>query len=410
MNEFDPKIQRSLDQELDSAGYELIDLVPVPHESDKMRRFRSLQEVLKDFDAGDSGHLYSTYVLQVRKKPEVEFAATPRSGMASTGYGMGYSTRTEIEDPTAPKRARSSADGLYLQGGKLNAPYLLQNAEMLLGAGDFSSAKQIFGALVHEGERMGESLQGLARCLEGEGKLEPALRKYEEAILYQPLVSTFRFHSALLVRLGRFAEAGEVIERTLQSREIANETRLDLYLSAASVWMKGGETLRAEKNLRKAHELDPESRAVNLELGEIALEKSHGDEARAFYSAVLRVQPGNADALFGLGRASLILGDKERAHDLFVQSLEINLLNSKGIFHLVKCAYELKDYERACGILENYIGASPFNPNLLYSLAGLQYHLGRFDDALRTLRQIIAIQPEHVEARNLLAMVEQKLA
>jgi tetratricopeptide (TPR) repeat protein len=401
MKEFDPKIQKSIDQELDVAGYELIDFVPVPPEQDKMRRFRSLQGVLKEFDAADEDNHYQTYVLQVRKKQNTEltFNATPKF-------------RAEVSHTPKGSRNRSAntpADSVYLANGKLNASYLIQNAETLLRAKDFLSAKQIYQALVHEGERMGETLQGLARCLEGEGNLEPALRKYEEAILYQPLLSSFQHYSDLLIQLNRYQEAAEVFERTLQSREISDANRLELLMKASEVWKKGGDSVKAEKNLRKAIELDPQNVAANLLLGESMLEKNNGESAKAYFNAALKVESAHSEALFGLGRAHLLLGDKERAHDLFLQSLEVNLFNAKAIFHLVKCAYEIKEYDQACVTLQNYIDASPFNANLLYSLAGLQFHLGKFETSIRTLKQIIQIQPQHAEAKNLLVLVESKV-
>lgn len=393
MKNFDAKIHRSIDQELINAGYELVDLVPVPQTSNKALSVKTLEGLIKDFDDVNEGTQFQTFVLQVRKKHSDEkmFEASSKK-------------RKKMDpDPSTIN------DGIYLSNGKLNAQYLLDNALILIQANETSQAKKIVLSLIKNKERMGESLFLLARCLQQEGQNEDALKKYEESILFQPRLETFQHYSSLLLMMNRTQTAADVLERTLLSKELTLTNRVELLIKSSEVWLKCGEPVKSEKNIKKALELQPENITALSRCGEISIEKNNGEEARNYFNLILRKIPSDSNAIFGLARATLLLGDKERALELFTQSLKGNIHNAKAVFHLVKIAYELKQYAEPYEVLKNYIDHTPFNANLLYSLAGFEYHLKHYSDALKTLNTILEMKPDHTEAKNLKLIIEKKL-
>lgn len=70
---------------------------------------------------------------------------------------------------------------IYQSNGRLNTAALIRNAKVLLAAGDISLAKNIFKALVENGEALGIAYAGIGSCLELEGKVDLAIKAYREA-------------------------------------------------------------------------------------------------------------------------------------------------------------------------------------------------------------------------------------
>ncbi len=364
---------------LKREGLELVDVVAVPSGADRMIRFRTIQEVLADFEA-ESGDESRTYILQVRKQREAAAA------------------QAEI----------AVQDGIYLPNGKLNSDFLLNNANILFQAGDYREARQIFTALAKSGDRTAEGRLGLARCLEAEGRTEDALRAYDDTVLYSPSIDSYRRYASLLIRVRKDQQAAEVLERALLLKDLSDRHRFNLHQASGNAWLRAQLPAKAERHYRKALEFNPHSDAVAANLGMLCLQFKRTDEARIAFDEAIRVNPANEKAWFGMGSLLLELGDKRAAYRAFIESLQLKIQQPKAIFHLVKCAYELKDYPAARDLLRSYVEGAPVNANLLYSLAGLEYHLGELTAAARVARTILQIQPGHAEAANLLRMIESR--
>lgn len=366
---------------LEREGLELVNFVAVPSASDRMVRFRTIQEVLAEFDDKD-GNEGQTYVLHIRKnRAEAAVAA-------------------ETQDST------SVGDAIYLANGKLNSEYLADNAKILFYAGDYSAARMIYATLAKSGERTAEALIGLAQCLEAEGRTEEALKAYDDSVLYYPSIESYRKYAALLIRQQKDQQAAEIIERALLLKELSEKARYELHQAAGNAWLRANLPAKAERHYRRALERNPHSDAVAANLGNLCLQQQRYDEAKIAFDEAIRVNPKNERAWFGSGSIHLALGNKSEALEAFAHSLEVKIQQPQAIFHLVKCAYETKNFARAKDLLKCYVDVSPFNPHLLYSLAGLEFHLGERTAAARTARMILQIQPAHVEAAALLKLIE----
>ncbi len=382
-------LHRSLGKELQTAGYELVDFVAVPRHQERIQTFRNLEEILTDFESESSAGEYRTYLLQVRVKDsdEKKFQSKP----------MG-----------SAQRPQTFQDGIYLANGKLNSDYLMSNARTLLKAKEYALARQIFEALLKNGDMTARSLEGIGSTFEGEGNLTEALKKYEESFVYQPLQETLEKHAGLLFRVGSFPQAAESYERGTKIKDISEEARIRFLALAGKSWSQAQNPAKAERCLKQLLDIVPHHTDALLDLGKLYFAQKRFADARDAFNRALRENSTNDVALFQLGLIALEQGEKERAHDFFAQSLRINLHQAKAIFNLVKTAYEIRQYDTAAEILTDYISCAPFNANLLYSLAGLQYHLNRRADALKSIAQIQMIQPDHSEAAKLKEIVERQ--
>jgi Tfp pilus assembly protein PilF len=379
-NPLSDRIAQGLKSQLTQEGMELVDLVAVPTGADRMVRFRTIQEVLSEFESGETADT-KTYVLHIRKQREAAAAA----------------------EETA------QADSIYLTNGKLNGEFLANNANILFHAGDYPAARQIYIALTKSGERTAEALLGLARCFEAEGNVEKSLKAYDDSILYAPSIDAYRRYASLLIRTQRDQQAAEVLERAILMKELSDKHRYDLHKASGNAWLRAQVPIKAERHYRKALDYHPHSDAVATNLGTLCLQQRRYDEAKNAFEESLRVNPKNERAWFGMGSIFLAAGEKKLAHDAFAESLRLKIQQPQAIFHLVKCAYEIKEYAPARDLLRTYVEMSPFNANLLYSLAGLEYHLGDHLASTRTARTILQIQPGHAEAANLITLIERTI-
>jgi tetratricopeptide (TPR) repeat protein len=387
MNDLTYNLHEVIRNQLHQTNFDVIGLIPVPSHSDRMVRLRTLQEILEDLQDSSTGNETLEYLLQIRPKHPQQPQPQKTENNASSN--------------------KPSPESIYLPNGKLNIPYLIRNADLLFDAGDYALARNIYKTVLTSGEYTSAALYRLGRCFEAEGKIEESRANYEDSIAYLPTLEAYQRLSALLIRQGKDQQAAEVMERALNLKEIPHSTRYELYKACGNCWTRAQKSEDAERNFKKALEVNPAADEVRANLGVLYLQGHKISEAKRHFRDATASNPNNPQALSGLGSCCLAEGDKKSAHDYFAQSLQIELNNPTAIFYLVKCAYEIKSYAIATKILQEYIQIAPVNTNLLYSLAGLQFHLGRIAEAKATTSQILELQAQHGGAKELLNMIER---
>jgi tetratricopeptide (TPR) repeat protein len=394
MSDLTRTIQETLEKQLSKSGAELIDLIPIPPQGDRMVRLRTLEEALSEFDQlGDDAVSYLIQLKPLRSPRQAppDFAAFPEV------------TPSELEAPSQSRKA--AHENIYLTTGKLNIPFLLRNADLLLTSGDWTLAKNIFKTILASGEHAAAALCGYGRCLQAEGKLEEARAKFDESIAYQASLECYRLLGSLLIQMGKEGLAGEAFERAVSMKDLSPATRFELCKAAGNCYTRAGQTSLAERMYHRALEIDPSADGIRANLGALYLGLGKNAEAARHFQDSLASNPRNAKALSGLGSIMVAEGNRKAAHDHFARSLDLELANPTAIFHLVKIAYELKSYATAARILGEYVQIAPVNASLLYSLAGLQFHLGRLSDASTTITKILELAPDHSGATELRAII-----
>jgi tetratricopeptide (TPR) repeat protein len=355
-------------------------------------RLRTLEEALDEFEGefeveADRQEL-QRYLIQIK----------PRKIQPAQG----------ISKPGSP--SPKSNDQIYLADGSLNTDFLMQNAEILVASGEYTLARNIYTSVTQSsksGLKTATALFKLAQCFELEKNFEAARTKYEESIAYAPSIETYQNLSTLLLHQGKTFQAAETLERALHLKDLSPKVRYEIHKAAGNSWMRACEMASAERNYKKALELNPSADEIQANLGALYLHAEKIADARRRFQDALAANPRNDKALSGLGSCFLALGDKRNAHDHFAQALEINIHNPQAIFHLVKCAYQLKSYATATRMIEEYVQIAPININLMYSLAGLQFHLGRMDESRKTCEKVLEMNPTHTGAKELLEKMQQ---
>ncbi len=411
-------LREIIDRRLRESDLDLVDIVAIPQHGDPMVRLRTLEEALEEFSHGERKEGTIGYLIQVKPKAPIEIYEGKTQAQAQVIAQAQIASAPPQPQPPAPSYgasaglgpnsiANTGGESIYLPNGSLNLPFLTRSAELLVSAGDYSLAKNIYRTILGSGERSALALYGIARCEESEGRFEEARTNYEESIAYHPNLDAYQHLCDVLIALGKDALAAEAFERALTLKDIAQAVRFEMHKACGNCWTRARNTERAEKQFEAALSLNSAADEVRSNLGALYLSMQRITDARRHFEDALASNPSNDKAQIGLGSCFVAQGDKRRAHDCFAQALEANINNPSAVFQLVKCAYEIKSYATAARIVEEYVQMAPVSVHLLYSLAGLQYHLGRMDSARATATQILCLNAEHAGAKGLLALIEK---
>ncbi len=379
-SELNHLLQETLERTLQSEEYELIGLVPIPQESDRRVRFETLHQLVEDFDSG-MGEQWVGYVIQAKKK--------------------------SASRATEPRTSGGGGEALYLADGRMNAPYLLKNADLLLSHGDLTLAKRIYLSLLAAGEMLGQAHLGHARCLEREGLVAEARDAFEKSITYLPTLAAARDLAQLYLRRGQDREAVKTLERALQTRDLPLEDRRALHTEAGRILFALNDWQNARQHIASVLDLGGANVEVLCELGQIELRLGRLTDSRRCFQDALSIQASAPAALRGLAACLVQEGDLRGAHDAYARSLEGDLNQAKALHELVRIAYELKTYSTAAKLLGAYIQANPVTPSLLYTLAGLDFHLGRLAEARVVCMKVLELDAEHLGAAELLRMIDR---
>ena len=124
-------------------------------------------------------------------------------------------------------------------------------------------------------------------------------------------------------------------------------------------------------------------------------------EAAAYYEAVLKVEPTNADALHLLGLVASSEKDYRRAEDLIRKALDI--APSSPVFHSnLGIILRFSDrIDEAIVVLEGALQRFSDDPEILYALVTFNRDAGKREAAHRYARQLKALLPDNPQIEEL---------
>jgi tetratricopeptide (TPR) repeat protein len=120
--------------------------------------------------------------------------------------------------------------------------------------------------------------------------------------------------------------------------------------------------------------------------------------AERLFTAVLRAQPDNFDALHGLGLINYRRGRLDAALALIQAALQSDLDRAEGFASLGLVFHGLKQFERALTSFDAGLRIAPDDTELLNRRGVALLELGRPHDALQSFDRVLAAAPDHLEA------------
>ena len=142
-----------------------------------------------------------------------------------------------------------------------------------------------------------------------------------------------------------------------------------------------------------------------LHSGLLALHNNDNKKADVCFRKCLDIDTNNDKAYCGLGMVRNNMNDLDGAVDYFCMSLDSNPENLSACKFLLELSYKLKQFEKIDIYLSEYLEFHPANLNMRFGLAGIQYKRGNFEDSIKNLECIVALNPEHQSAQEMLESI-----
>ena len=264
-----------------------------------------------------------------------------------------------------------------------------------------------------------------AEKLVAKGKIEPAIKEYEQLLDDNPNdVNTLNRIGDLWVRINRTEEAvktfgaiahhyskdGFFLKAIAIYKKInkLDPSKLDVYAKLADLYakqglateaksqyqvladyyLKHGDPANALATYRKIVELDPNDMKVHVKLADLFSQNNQTAEALKEYDRV--------------GRMLLKRGMLDEAVQVFKKALKIDAKNIELVESLVTALVEAKDLNNAQSIVETALGTNPNHPRLVAGWARILIAKGDVSSAKSGLEAAIASHPDETAPREVM--------
>jgi tetratricopeptide (TPR) repeat protein len=255
---------------------------------------------------------------------------------------------------------------------------------------------------------MGRLYEGLAE-LEGTKNdyIPQAIQHFQEALKLDPGAGIILEElTDLYVQTGQLRNAVAQAEQLLKQNPDNLDARRMLgriYMRALGASPEGRineDTLRsAIEQFQKITEKDPKDIESWVMLARLYRASNNSVEAEKAFSAALKADPDNEDALVGLGMLYSDLGDNARAIEKLKAAAdkEPNEHTLATLASVYEQSHDAAGYRNAAETLKRAVDLAPDNPRLVQGLAEDLLYSDQLDEALALYQKIAAQNPR--EAR-----------
>lgn len=226
-----------------------------------------------------------------------------------------------------------------------------------------------------------------------QGKTVEAIAEYRRALTADP--KHYRAHNNValaLLELGNVEQAEFHFRRSLEAQPQA-----EIYSDLGFVLEQQGETEEALELYRKALSLDPKSAPAHFNLAVASVRREKFEEAERHYRAALQTKP-NAETHNGLGFVLSRQGRLDEAVAEFREAIRLNPGYAAAYYNLAASLVTQGKLEEAEAYYRHLVRDHP-SARAHNELGVVLMKLGRMDEALGELREAVAMDPGHADAR-----------
>ena len=178
----------------------------------------------------------------------------------------------------------------------------------------------------------------------------------------------------------------------------------------ADCYASVGNYKQAQKYYEKAAVLSPDAPDPYVGLGVVALQNNQLDDAEIAFKVACRLDANCAKAYAGLGMAAQQRTNYKQAFEMYLKSLELDTENLIALLGLFQVSCQMGSFAQVTHYLEVYLNMHPGDTSVMFPLAALYMKDGRFEESKKVLLDVLALNPNHKDAANLLEEVEHSLA
>lgn len=321
---------------------------------------------------------------------EEAWRADPRS--SATGLALARAYRLQSRYQSAKKTLeevmqspRTPADGTAAREALVG---------VFLESGNLEAAEAACRPLLETSRPSAESLRLAGVIAYRKGNMEDARQRLEASIRLDPLSAAARVDLGLaLLQSRQVNQAAGSLEEALRLDPESQTAMLNL----AKAYERLGRAEEASRMLRRYREVY-DLKSVRQKIGPLRAKamKAYGegklDEALAAFNEVLRLVPGDPQALAQTGSVLLALQRLDEAQANLERSLSILPKNDFALTELARVHALRDDLPGAVDLLQKAVQANPTAPEPHYFLAGIYLAQGRQQDFEREKKAYLQLQ------------------
>jgi len=204
---------------------------------------------------------------------------------------------------------------------------------------------------------------------------------------------------------------GQVWEETVRGTPIPDlgwTQRYDVAKELGDCYATVGDHEAAGRCYDRAAVLGPDEPGPYVGMGVIALQEGRLEDAETAFRVACRLDGRCSEALCGLAMVAEAREDGEGAFELYLRSLECNVDNLTALLGLFQVSCRMGSFEKVIHYLELYLEMHPGDVSVMFCLAALYRRQGRVGPARRLLQDVLALEPGHEDAAQLLEEIEHR--
>ena len=163
----------------------------------------------------------------------------------------------------------------------------------------------------------------------------------------------------------------------------------------------------AQQRYEKAALLSPDAAGPYLGLGVVALQTNKLEDAEIAFRVACRLDPNCAKAYAGLAMIEQQKKHYSQAFKMYLKCLELESDNLTALLGLFQTSCQMGSFEEIIHYLQVYLDMHPGDTSVMFALSALYMKDGRLAESRKILEDVLALQPEHKDAANLLEEVER---
>jgi arylsulfatase A-like enzyme/Flp pilus assembly protein TadD len=270
--------------------------------------------------------------------------------------------------------------------------------ELLLSAGRWAEAADIFRRLIALDEDSYEGHFGLGVALQKRNQPDEAVRSLSRAVEIDP--RNTKAHARLAeieLERGRPATAEGWLRRAIA----VNEDRV-LVDRLAHVLLESGKPAEARGLLEGLAAKAPDDALAAYNLGQLLLVQGDTERALAELSRAASLSPSDPDVHQALGSALALSGRREESIESFRRAVELSSCFSAALANLGAAYAELGKLTEAAASLEKAVSCEPGYAAGYRNLAAVYLQMGDLDRAVNTMKKATRVSPADAELRKAL--------
>ena len=207
------------------------------------------------------------------------------------------------------------------------------------------------------------------------------------------------------LKLNNFDKAEKDLKTALELEPDSAEA----YATLGAIYLTKQDPVKAEEFYLKSLELNSKSAITYFDLGKIKTYQENYIKAKEYLEKAIELEPKAIEAIRLLANVEQHLGNLENACNLLVNVLELDADNVDNLVQLGYVLINLNENQRALDVFSKALDLDSKNSSLYRGLGMCLLQLKRFEDAYNSFTMALHLNPDDADAQKGLELI-QKMA